>query len=106
MTLVLDTPAPAAPTKTVADVLLHAARLIEEHGWWNGEMTKQALTGHCALTAIDDAGGDWRIANQGWDALTAHLGLRDHDDIPDWNDRQPNGAAVTAALRAAAQAAR
>jgi hypothetical protein len=96
--------------KTTADVLRHAARIIEERGWCRGEL-QDNQGAVCAWGAIDTAlaGGvryevhdEERLALQ---ALGASLGIS-WSDVPFWNDHPHRTAAeVIAALRDAADAA-
>lgn len=91
---------------TPQEVLIKAADYIEEHGWWNGEPgTYRAGGPKCAVMAISHCGG-----GDHWPALhrfSKWLGETDERMIAvsDWNDAQPDGATVVAALRAAAQKA-
>jgi len=95
---------PAAPAKTVRDVLLHAALLIEERGWCQG--LYEAPDGRlCAIGALSVAsGGDADIYVGGAaDEALARIVCTAY--IPHWNDATGRTAAeVIAALRAAAEA--
>ena len=101
-----------AREKSVADVLRHAARIIEERGWCQGYFGTSSGP-VCALGAVYAAGNGDPIptytTQRQWEAIDA---LRDYLDvlmIPDishWNDMQGRTAAeVIAALRAAADEA-
>lgn len=112
----------AAPAKTTADILEHAALIIEERGWTQdqygienpetGDFTQQGP--HCAVGAIATAYGDHLryMGSAAEDALKEYLSgenpeLDYADGIEVWND-SPNRteAEVVAALRGAAKAAR
>lgn len=99
-----------ARTKTVADVLRHAALLIEERGWKQDDLGDQ--TGpYCAWGGIAVASGaldlrmDMRsnaIEEEALRFFQMYLG----ESVPGFNDAPGRTAAeVTAALRAAADAA-
>jgi hypothetical protein len=112
MTVALPETRPVeAPPKTTADVLRHAALLIEERGWMQGVSTGPS---RCAVFAIDTAAGanndvvHWRAHR----VLASYLGLNipdvvgDRRPIVEWNDTPGRTAAeVIAALRAAAEMA-
>lgn len=92
--------------KTTADVLRHAARYIEEHGWCCDTYAEDdgRVCGWGALNAVingdpfdDDESPSWIAAN---DAVAGLVG-----SLPDYNDTPGRTAAeVIAALRAAAEA--
>lgn len=98
--------------KSVADVLRHAARIIEERGWSDDEpVTADGRC--CALGAIRLAVhgriGSLETRESRPAILYFGLGLDPADaenaagTIAEWNDTEASGAAeVTAALRAAA----
>lgn len=115
-------------TKTAADVLRHAALIIEEHGWNQGNYMD--AQGHvCAMGAIGKAlGAPWYDSGQGFEssyyriepytshetlhsaavlALMAKInpGDRAPRGVPEWNDDVGRTRdEVIAALRAAADA--
>ena len=91
---------PAEPrVKTVADVLRHAALLIEERGWCQVDFERDDGA-HCMVGAI--------IAVTRYDGLgvEAHRFMMSHGYGIGFNDASGRTASeVTAALRAAADAA-
>jgi hypothetical protein len=102
--------------KTTADVLRHAARIIEERGWCRGEL-QDNQGAVCAMGAVHLAvagkeygaeilSSGWRLQGDAENAIKHYLGLSADDNVEDWNDKTPHTAAeVIAALRAAADAA-
>lgn len=89
-----------APTLPKA-VLVAAADLIDRCGWWNGEGPEGDR--HCAamaIAAVTECGpvGDAACVAAS-DAFNRFI---KEPDMARWNDRQPNGEAVIAALRACA----
>lgn len=96
--------------KTTADVLRHAALLIEERGWCQNEVsTKDGRL--CAWGAIVYR-DNWvsPLWSQATGRFADYLGAREDDDpvgiIAEWNDKRSRTAAeVIAALRAAAELA-
>jgi hypothetical protein len=92
---------------TPTEVLNHAADLIERDGWWNGQGQTPIAGGGgplCAVMALDEVLARDATApiDETFDALDAFIGIGE-GWIEDWNDRQPNGATVCAALRACAK---
>jgi hypothetical protein len=100
-------------TKTVADVLRHAALIIEERGWHNDQpsvyQTRQGTV--CMIGAVASATGLSDPDIDPWptvvDAVREFLRdrLRDVSCAEEWNDAPGRTAPeVTVALRAAADA--
>jgi hypothetical protein len=88
---------------TPSDMLLKAAELIERDGWWDGHGDVDGVDERaCAAMAINRVSGDStsQIAGAARFAFKEFIGDR---SIARWNDAQPNGAVVCAALRAAAK---
>jgi hypothetical protein len=86
-----------------ADVLNQAADLIEREGWWNGQgFMPEGPEPHkrCAVMAIDDLSYHGDVTEELLDRVRLRLGCQ---SIADWNDRQPDGATVCAALRECAR---
>ena len=80
-------------------LLLKAADLIEADGWWDGSL--ESAHGHCAWTAIAQAGGS--VAG-GWEAgmrFASAIGVDGIDKIYAWNDARTKDE-VVAKLRAVA----
>jgi hypothetical protein len=100
-------PVEAPPkTKTTADVLRHAALLIEERGWCQGDAVD--AHGHlCAVGALSLAmygDPECMIPSEISNALRRSFDSR--YSVPIWNDVEGRTAAeVIAALRAAAELA-
>jgi hypothetical protein len=102
------------PTKTVADVLRHAARIIEERGWYQGyyswglDRNEPDSGPVCALGAIGVAYGGSAGAIDDFPFDDPVVGLAHRfmgGEAAYWNDAQGRTAAeVTAALRSAADA--
>lgn len=85
----------------IANRLDEAGELIKTHGWWNGTGIPDLC--FCAVTAIS------RVCRVGLsislDYYPVLKALRidlSEVSIADWNDKQPNGQAVIAALHGAA----
>lgn len=89
---------------TPSDVLLKAAELIERDGWWNGDSAGISDGTTCAYLAIGWVASDLNVRDAACMLFWRSLRLGIDTDIPTWNDAQPNGAVVCAALRAAAKA--
>lgn len=85
---------------TDAEVLRRAADLIERSTWYNGKNTGEI----CALLAIRSAAGNARRFSCARHIFIKHIGISEFQ-VPSWNDAQPDGATVCAALRAAAESA-
>lgn len=96
LTLEPQTPQEEPRPKTARDVLLDAARFLEEHGWG----------GTCAWVAMSKvSGGNWPLCGKASAILASRLpGSGDPvRRIWDWNDTPGRtGAEVIAAMRAAA----
>jgi hypothetical protein len=84
-------------TKAQQD-LLAAADLIERDGWCRKRMKRGKA--HCALGALHALPG---YDGEFWDACALLERFVGHDEIGRWNDAQPNGATVVAAMREAAK---
>lgn len=96
-------PRDVMPVDADGAILLRAAEIIEEGGWWDGGTEETFQEGHhCAQMAIRDAYGEYIPFNV-IDRFAQRLGLAD-TGIATWNDAQPNAEAVTSRLRAAAYA--
>lgn len=85
--------------ETVVDadgaILLRAAEIIEECGWWDG--ADNIVKGVCAIMAMSDSSHGLSVMD------IARLGRRlGVVSIAAWNDAQPNAEAVTSHLRACA----
>jgi hypothetical protein len=84
-----------------ADVLNQAADLIERDGWWNGKGEVPEDGPACALMAIN---GVCRRAEDPFEvASNAMRKFIGNSQLANWNDAQPDGATVCAALRACAR---
>lgn len=81
----------------IANRLDEAGELIKTHGWWNGKL---GGPGYCAVTAISTV-SPWQplAVEQVFSALRRDLSEK---CIPVWNDKQPDGQTVIAALHGAA----
>lgn len=99
----------AEPKPMVADVLEHAALIIEEFGWQRTEWGNKTK-GFCVMGAIVEAGGGTRFNEHALfmdPAYTSALTPVIHDHPGRWNDRSAHTAhEVTAALREAARRVR
>lgn len=110
------------PVFAIRDVLLGAADDIERRGWWGGvggvndsrdAGSEEGVT--CAELSISGYCDNVHLAVPTLEFLADFLGLEydNHDfhlptpvgAIIKWNDAQPDGATVIAALRAAAATA-
>lgn len=114
MTVEIRTEPVAEPrTKTVADVLRHAALVIEEVGWSDFEPLcedgRRCAGGAISFVAV---GGNWEaddpLVDAAATALMQYLGKESHGHpmggVARWNDGHESGEAVVTALRAAADA--
>jgi hypothetical protein len=81
---------------TAKERLLKAAALIERDGWWDGKGNPGPT--HCAVTALRDIG----FSEVAYLELKTFLGIVG-EELADWNDSQPDGAHVIAAMRACAE---
>jgi hypothetical protein len=103
-------PAVAPREKTPADVLRHAALVIEERGWTQGDFSSGEAGPYCAMGAIAVAlEGDpvpTVLRNPAYSALTRYLGLgQNFGRAFTWNDDDGRTAEeVTSTLRSAADA--
>ena len=93
--------------KSVADVLRHAARIIEERGWTQLEGSRSHPASDsrvCLVGSVEVAGGSDAILYGNW--FARWFGRYAGSPIPmAWNDTPGRTAAeVIAALRAAADA--
>ncbi len=89
------------PVDADGAILLRAAELIEECGWWNGTEAEFGEGSHCAVMAISAVMFPTRCNLDVVDRFALRLGVK---SIAGWNDTQPNAEAVTSRLRAAAYA--
>jgi hypothetical protein len=106
---------PLAPTReplreprerTAQDVLLAAARYIEEHGWHGGQSWDGGDKAVCATDAIVEVEPNTALRWAAHDRLIAYLGGRpaEYSVVWSWNDAPGRTEAeVLQALRAAAQ---
>ncbi len=86
-----------------SEILRGAATLIETEGWYAGAMRLEEQPGrYCAATAIRKL--DYENFGKNRDYFEDFVGI-DHATIAWWNDVQPNGGVVIAALRQAADKA-
>lgn len=91
--------------RSLADWVETAASLIEDEGWWDGQGSMPLLSDGdprvCAVSAITRAvGTDYYLSTDIVRAVALILGFT---DLAAWNDSQPDGPTVVAALRAAAE---
>ena len=106
----------APPRKTVSDILLAAARYIEEHGWYQGFYQGEGNSA-CAIGAINrvchgefSSYGESHDRDDFFDMLCGqayrHLRASIGDawaSVPDWNDSPVRTAAeVTSKMKEAA----
>lgn len=95
------------PDLSPSDVLVKAADLIEEHGWWNGREKRRAGR-LCAGYAISKATQSWGTDNtKAFDkAWAAAIDVMD-DGVVRFNDAPGRTKdEVVSALRSAAEVAR
>lgn len=91
-------PRDVMPVDADGAILLRAADLIEQGGWWNGAEEEFEAGRHCvvmAISAVHGAGANLEVI----DRFALRLGVK---SMAGWNDIQPNAEAVTSHMRAAA----